>query len=116
MNWLNLLGINTAYAASSSTAAHPQSSLLSMLPMLIIFVLVFYFLLLRPQQKRAKQQRALLQGLAKGDEVITSGGVAGKIVKVSDDFVVVTIAENVDITVQKNAVSNVLPKGSLKAV
>ncbi len=115
MDLLNLVGISSAYAAD--TAQHsPQGSFLSVLPMLVIFVLVFYFLLLRPQQKRAKEHRNLMQNLAVGDEVVTAGGVAGKIAKINDNFVVVTVADNVDITVQKSSISTVLPKGTLKSI
>jgi len=86
--------------------------------MLAIFGLIFYFLIWRPQSKRGKEHKGLLAGLAKGDEVITGGGLAGKITKVSEDgnFVVVEIAQGVEVKVQKAAVANVLPKGTLKAV
>ena len=72
------------------------------------------FIMIRPQQKKAKEHKALVEALAKGDEVITSSGIAGRIAKVTDDFVTVTIAENVDIQMQKVAVAVVLPKGTLK--
>lgn len=87
----------------------------SSIAMLVGFVVIFYFLLLRPQQKRAKEHRDLVSKLAKGDEVITSGGILGKISKISDDFIVVSIADGVEITLQKNAISTVLPKGTIKA-
>lgn len=80
------------------------------------FILIFYFLIWRPQSKRAKEHKALMAGLNKGDEVVTSGGVAGKITKVSDDFIVVEIADNVEIKVQKVAVAAALPKGTLKDI
>lgn len=109
--------INNALAdAATTTAANTQASSLPSLLMLLAFVVVFYLLLWRPQAKRAKEHRNLLSSLAKGDEVVTSGGLVGKVNKITDDFVILTIADNIDITVQKAAVSGVLPKGSLKAV
>lgn len=118
MSLLNIAGITDALATTAaSTSAQPQqASLLSMLPMLVIFIVVFYFLLIRPQSKRAKEHRKLLEGLAKGDEVVTTGGLAGKIVKITDDFIVISIADNVEVTFQKAAIATVLPKGTLKAV
>ena len=80
------------------------------------FILIFYFLIWRPQSKRAKEHKALMAGLDKGDEVATSGGVAGKITKVADDFIVVEIADNVEVKVQKVAVAAALPKGTLKDI
>lgn len=84
--------------------------------MMLIFIAVFYFLLIRPQMKRAKEHRAMVSQLAKGDEVITSGGVAGRIEDVGESFVTVQVAPGVNIKVQKHAVGNVLPKGTLKDV
>jgi preprotein translocase subunit YajC len=80
------------------------------------FILIFYFLIWRPQSKRAKEHKALMAGLNKGDEVVTSGGVAGRITKVTDDFIVVEIADNVEVKVQKVAVAAALPKGTLKDI
>jgi len=80
------------------------------------FILIFYLLIWRPQSKRAKEHKALMAGLNKGDEIVTSGGLAGKITKVTDDFLVVEIAENVEIKIQKVAVATALPKGTLKEV
>jgi preprotein translocase subunit YajC len=115
MSILSLFGINDALA-TTAPAAQPQSGgLWSMLPMLIIFVLVFYFLLIRPQAKRAKEHRKLIDNLNKGDEVLTSGGLIGRIAKIDNDFIVLTIADNVDITLQKAAIAAVLPKGSMKS-
>jgi preprotein translocase subunit YajC len=75
---------------------------------------VLYFLMIRPQQKKAKEHKALLEALSKGDEVVTSSGIAGRITKVGDEFVSVEIAENTEIRMQKGAIVVVLPKGSLK--
>jgi preprotein translocase subunit YajC len=117
MSMLSLFGIADALATTTTTApgARPESGIWSMLPMLIIFVLVFYFLLIRPQTKRAKEHRKLIDSLTTGDEVLTTGGVIGKIVRLEDDFVVLNVATNVDITLQKGAIAAVLPKGTMKS-
>lgn len=107
--------INQAYAAPAAAAPAAQDPLIGFLPMIVIFVL-FYFMLIRPQMKRAKEQRNMISALQKGDEVITSGGVAGKVTKVSEQYVTVEIAPNVNIQVQKQAVQTLLPKGSVKAL
>ena len=80
------------------------------------FVAIFYFLLWRPQSRRRKEHQSLMAGLSKGDEVITSGGVAGQVTRVDDDFVKVRVANNVELRVQKSAVGATLPKGTLKAL
>ncbi|MGP4842577.1 preprotein translocase subunit YajC [Marinobacter sp. 1Y8] len=80
------------------------------------FILIFYLLIWRPQSKRAKEHKALMAGLGKGDEVVTSGGIAGRITRVTDDFIVVEVADNVEVKVQKVAVATALPKGTLKDV
>ncbi len=98
--------------AASSGA--PGGSFASIL-MLLGFVVIFYLLLWRPQAKRAKEHRNLISNLAKGDEVVTSGGIMGKIAQLTDDYVVLEIADNVIIKVQKGSIGNVLPKGTLKA-
>ncbi len=82
--------------------------------MIAIFFAIMYFMIIRPQQKRSKDHRKLLSSLSKGDEVVTSGGMLGKILKVGDNSIKVEIAEGVAIKVQKNSISSVLPKGSLK--
>ncbi len=81
----------------------------------IILIAIMYFLMIRPQMKRAKEHRAMLDKLSKGDEVITNGGIAGTVAEIGDNFVTVEIAENVRVRVQKGAIGNVLPKGTLKA-
>lgn len=103
--------IASAYAQD---AAPQGGGLMSFLPLIIIFV-IFYFLLIRPQMKRAKEHRALVAGLAKGDEVVTNGGLLGKITDVGETFVTVELADNVVVRLQKHAVSNVMPKGTLKS-
>ncbi|MFT7227969.1 MAG: preprotein translocase subunit YajC [Methylophilaceae bacterium] len=102
--------ISNAYAA----AAAPGTDLMSFAPMLIIFVL-FYFMLIRPQMKQAKETKAMIAALATGDEVATTGGVIGKITKVSDSFISIEIAANTVVTVQKHAVQTLLPPGTLKS-
>ena len=88
---------------------------MSFLPLIVIFVL-FYFMIIRPQMKQAKEQRNMIAALQKGDEVVTSGGIVGKVTKVTDAFVNVEIATNTEITVQKNAIQTALPKGTIKNI
>lgn len=105
--------ISHAYAQASGSA--PGSDLMAFLPMVAIFV-VFYFLLIRPQQKRAKETKSMLAALQKGDEVVTSGGIVGKLSKLNDAYATVEIAANVEITVQRGAISLLLPKGTIKSL
>ena len=84
--------------------------------LLVGFVAIFYFLLWRPQAKRRKEHQALMTSLAKGDEVVTAGGILGQVTNVEDDFVMVRVARNLELRVQKSAVSSTLPKGTLKAL
>lgn len=104
--------LSPAYAQQGAAPANP---LLSFLPLVFLIVL-FYFMLIRPQQKRAKEAKQMLSALAKGDEVITSGGVAGKIAAIGENYISLEVADNVAIKLQKSAVSSVLPKGTLKAL
>jgi len=85
-----------------------------MLPLLLIFV-VFYFLLIRPQTKRAKEHKAMVAAIGTGDEIVTSGGILGRITEVGDQFLTVEIADGVRVKVQRHTVASVLPKGSLKS-
>ena len=105
--------ITNAYAQASG--GMPGGDLMTFLPMIAIFV-VFYFLLIRPQQKRAKETRAMLEALQKGDEVVTAGGLVGKIAKLSDQYASVEISPNVEISVQRAAIAQLLPKGTIKAL
>lgn len=105
--------IGTAYAQTAGGAA--GSEMLSLLPMIGIFV-VFYFLLIRPQQKRAKEQKAMMEALQKGDEVVTAGGVVGKVIKLDDNYVTLNVGGSTEISFQRNAVTALLPKGSLKQI
>ncbi|GAB2495317.1 preprotein translocase subunit YajC [Arenimonas alkanexedens] len=112
---MSLLDIFVSPAAAAAGGAAGQPSMLgSILPLIVIFV-VFWFLLLRPQMKRAKEHRELLSKLQKGDEVITSGGMAGRIEDLGESFVTVEIADRVSVKVQRGAVTAVLPKGTLKS-
>ena len=108
MDWL----ISRAHAQAAG-AAQPNP-LMQMLPLVLIFV-VFYFLLIRPQTKRAKEHRAMVAALAVGDEVVTGGGLLGKVTEVSDQFLTVEIAEGVAVKIQRHTVQSVLPKGTLKS-
>ena len=110
--------ISSAFAQTAPAAAgggDMMSSLGSMLPLVLMFV-VLYFVMIRPQMKRQKEAKAMLEALAKNDEVVTAGGILGRVTKVTDQYVSLEISEGTEITVQKNAVTAVLPKGSLKAL
>ena len=102
--------ISSAFAQDAATQS---GGLISFLPLIVIFAL-FYFMLIRPQMKRAKEHRQLVSGLQKGDEIVTSGGVLGKLTAIEDSFVTVKVAENTEIKVQRHAVASVMPKGTLK--
>lgn len=80
------------------------------------FLLIFYFLLWRPQSKRQKEHKNLMASISKNDEVVTAGGILGKVIKVTDEFVLVEVAEGVEMPIQKVAVTSVLPKGTIKEV
>jgi len=97
--------------AEAAPAASQQPSLMGFAPLAVIFVL-FYFLLIRPQMKRAKDHRKMVEALAKNDEVVTSGGLLGKIVSVEESFIAMEIADGVRVKVQKNAVTSLVPKGT----
>ena len=103
--------ISNAYAAGATTGG----DLMSFLPLIVIFVL-FFFMIIRPQMKAAKAQREMIAALQKGDEVVTSGGIVGKVTKVAESFVTIEIATNTEITVQKQAVQSALPKGTIKSI
>ena len=104
--------ISPAYAQA---AAGGDAGFIGFLPIILMFVLL-YFLMIRPQMKRAKEQKAMIEALQKGDEVITAGGVLGRITRISDPYLSVEIAPNTEITVQKAAVQVLLPKGTLKTL
>jgi preprotein translocase subunit YajC len=109
--------ISNAYAQAAGS--DPTGGLMGLLPIILMFV-VLWFLMIRPQMKKAKEHQKLVSELAKGDEVVTQGGLAGKIVKVSDNYVTLEVAEGkdgpVEVLIQRQAVGAMLPKGSLKAL
>jgi preprotein translocase subunit YajC len=92
-----------------------MGSLTTFLPLILMFV-VMYFLMIRPQQKRQRELKAMMDALTKGDEVVTAGGIVGRVNRVTDSYVTLEIAAGTEITVQKNAVTTLLPKGTLKAL
>ncbi|WP_300453366.1 preprotein translocase subunit YajC [Accumulibacter sp.] len=106
--------ISTAHAQTAA-ATDPTGGFMQLLPIILMFV-VLYFLMIRPQMKRAKEHKALIEALTKGDEIVTGGGIAGRITKVSDNFITLEVADTVEIQVQKQAVTLLLPKGTLKAL
>ncbi len=100
----------------AAEAAGQQGAGMSSIFMLVAFGLIFYFMLIRPQSKRAKEHKGMVEALQKGDEVTTNGGIIGKISKVGESFVTLTVAEGVELKVQKHAVSATLPKGTFKSI
>ena len=106
--------ISSAFAQASGGASG-QSGFLGLLPIVLMFGLL-YFLMIRPQMKRAKEQRQMIESLQKGDEVVTSGGMVGKITKLGEAYLTVEIAPNTEISVQKAAVQTLLPKGTIKSL
>ena len=106
--------ISNAYAQAAPAAASSDSGLLGMLPLVLMFV-VLYFVMIRPQMKRQKEAKAMIEALAKGDEVVTSGGLLGKIAKIGESYLTLEIAGGVEIQVQRGAVVQVLPKGTVAA-
>ncbi len=107
--------ISLAHAQTAGAAADPTGGFMQLLPMILMFV-VLWFLMIRPQMKKAKEHKALLAGLAKGDEVVTQGGIVGKVTKVGEEYVTVEIAANTEVVVQKPSIGLVLPKGTLKSL
>jgi preprotein translocase subunit YajC len=108
MDWL----IPSAWAQAAGGSQ--PNAMMQLLPLVLIFV-VFYFLLIRPQSKRAKEHKAMVSALAVGDEVVTSGGILGRVTEAGEQFLTVEIAEGVRIKIQRHTVSSVLPKGTLKS-
>jgi preprotein translocase subunit YajC len=110
--------VSTAYAdtAAAVPAAQPQPGGMSLIPMIVVFFLFIYFAVWRPQSKRAKEQQSLMGSLAKGDEVMMAGGILGRISKLTDKYITLAVANNVEIVMQKSSVVTILPKGTLKSV
>ena len=107
--------ISPAFADAAAPAAGPAGTGFEWI-FLVGFLVIFYMMIWRPQAKRAKEQKNLLGNLQKGDEVVTNGGIAGKINKVTDDFVVIEVSDTVELKIQKGAIAATLPKGTLKAI
>ncbi len=107
--------INSA-VAQTTTGTQTQQSPWTSFIFLGGFILIFYFMLIRPQSKRAKEHKALVESLAKGDEVMTAGGILGKVTAVDEQYIAVSVAENVELKMQKSSVSAVLPKGTIKSI
>ena len=108
--------ISSAFAQTAPAAAaggDMQSTLMSMLPLLLMFA-VLYFVMIRPQMKKQKEHRSMIEALAKGDEVVTAGGMLGKVSKIGDAYISVELAAGVEVQMQRQAVVQVLPKGTLK--
>jgi preprotein translocase subunit YajC len=116
MTFLSLFGIANAYAQTAGARPSAGQGFMSMLPMLVILIAFMYFLIIRPQSKRAKEHRELIANLQKGDEIVTSGGLLGKINKISDNFISLEIADKVEITIQKSSIGASVPKGTMKSV
>jgi preprotein translocase subunit YajC len=108
--------ISAAFAQTAPAAAaggDMQSTLMSMLPLLLMFA-VLYFVMIRPQMKKQKEHRAMVEALAKGDEVVTAGGLLGRVSKIGDAYIGVEMSAGVEVQMQRSAVVQVLPKGTLK--
>jgi preprotein translocase subunit YajC len=102
-----------AQAAPAAAAGSTESTLFSLMPLVLMFV-VLYFIMIRPQMKKQKEHKAMIEALAKGDEVVIAGGVLGRVSKIGDSFIHVEVANNVELQVQRPSVIQVLPKGTFK--
>ena len=107
--------ISNAYAQAAATGGGAGGGLLGLLPIILMFV-VLYFLMIRPQMKRQKEQKAMIDALGKGDEIVSAGGVVGRVTKVGDAYITIEIAESTEIILQKAAVTLLLPKGTIKTL
>jgi len=104
--------ISPAYAQASGA---PDAGIMN-IGMLVLMLVVFWFILIRPQMKRAKEHKAMVEALEKGAEVVTAGGIVGKIIKIGEGYVTLEIADNTEIVVQRQAVQTLLPKGTMKSL
>ena len=104
--------ISSAYAQAAAGGS-TQDTLLGMLPLVLMFV-VLYFVMIRPQMKKQKEHKAMVEALAKGDEVVTAGGMLGKVSKIGETYISVELASGVEVQMQRSAVATVLPKGTVK--
>ncbi|MDH5433647.1 MAG: preprotein translocase subunit YajC [Gammaproteobacteria bacterium] len=102
--------------AIAADAAPAQASGTSTLIMMVLFVAVFYFLLIRPQSKRQKEHKSMLEAIQKGDEVVTTGGILGQVLKITDHFIVLNIGNNIEMKFQKQSIAATLPKGTIKSI
>lgn len=107
--------ISNAFAQSAPSAISDAGGLMSFIPLILMFI-VLYFIMIRPQMKRQKETKAMLEALSAGDEVITAGGILAKVTAVKDQYVTVEIVAGTEVQMQKNAITSVLPKGTLKSV
>lgn len=107
--------ISNAFAQSAPAAGGDAGGLMSFIPLILMFV-VLYFIMIRPQMKRQKETKAMLEALAAGDEVITAGGILGKVTAVKDQYVTLELVPGTEVQMQKNAVTSLLPKGTIKSV
>ena len=105
--------ISSAFAQTAAGGSDMQSTLVGMLPLVLMFA-VLYFVMIRPQMKKQKEHRAMIDALAKGDEVVTAGGLLGRISRIGDSHIGVELAAGVEVQMQRQAVVQVLPKGTLK--
>jgi len=113
-----LIALFTMVMLPATAVAAPQAGPSAIYQVILFggFILIFYFLIWRPQSKRAKEHKALVSGLDKGDEVVTGGGVAGRITRLTDDYLVLEVSDGVEIKVQRQSVAQALPKGTLKDI
>ncbi|MCB2018940.1 MAG: preprotein translocase subunit YajC [Hydrogenophaga sp.] len=105
--------ISSAYAQAAGAANGSQGTLMSMLPLVLMFV-VLYFVMIRPQMKKQKEHKAMVEALAKGDEIVTAGGFLGKVTKLGEAYIGVELASGMEVQMQRSAVVQVLPKGTIK--
>lgn len=112
----SLLSFGLALPAHAEAADAAGQNPYGQMIFLVGFILIFYFMLIRPQSKRHKEQQAMIKGIAKDDEVVISGGIIGRVLRVSDQFLVLCIAEGTEVKVQRQAVSATLPRGTMKDI
>jgi len=105
--------ISDAYAQASTPAG---GGMLMELPLIALVIAIFYFVVIRPQTKRTKEQKSMIEALQKGDEVVTSGGELGRVTKLTGNYLILEVSQNVEIILQKTAIQTLLPKGTLKSI
>lgn len=115
MSLLNLLGIMTANAAPATAQQPSAAGMFSPLIVMLLVIVVMYFLFMRPQNRKRKEHQQLVNDLGVGDDVVTIGGIVGRVSKLKDDFIEITVSKDTSITMQKSSVANVLPKGTFEA-